>query len=81
MSIRHHEKEAEEAWRRILDADPGDIDALRALGCRLAASGRPAEARVLLERAQAEAPTPYIEHLLETCTECNSSKVCPAASP
>ena len=67
--LQGHEKEAEEAWRRILDADPGDIDALRALGCRLAASGRPAEARVLLERAQAEDPTPYIEHLLETCTE------------
>ena len=63
--LQGHEAEAEAAWRRILQADPHNLEALRALGCRLMAGGHTAEARTLLERAQAIEPTPYIQSLLQ----------------
>ena len=56
---------AETAWRRVLDVDPDNVEALRALGLMLRAAGRAAEAHPLLERAQALSPSPYLEKLLK----------------
>ncbi|MDE6269800.1 MAG: hypothetical protein K2M12_02960 [Muribaculaceae bacterium] len=57
---------ADETRRRILEAEPDNVEALRALGCSLLHQGHRAEARRLLEHAQRLAPTPYIEKLLNT---------------
>ena len=59
---------AEAAWQRILEDDPRNIDALRAYGLYMHQSGRPAEARPLLERADRIAPTPYITKILNSDT-------------
>ncbi|MDE6136181.1 MAG: hypothetical protein K2F97_01750 [Muribaculaceae bacterium] len=63
--LQGHGPEAEAAWCRILTLEPDNVDALRSLGLRLLATGRDAEGRPLLERAQALSPTPYIENMLQ----------------
>lgn len=57
---------ADAVRRSILEADPTNVEALRALGCSLMQQGHTVEARPLLERAQRLDPTPYIEKLLNT---------------
>jgi len=63
-AMQGNDEDAEKTWRRILAIDPDNLEALRALGCRLAATGRTDEARPLLERAQGIDPTPYVENIL-----------------
>ncbi len=49
-------KEAEQAYRAVLDAEPGDLPTRLALGRLLRRAGRPAAARGELERVRAAAP-------------------------
>ncbi len=56
--------EADATRRRLLDVDPDNLDALRALGCSLMRQGRRDDALPLLRRAQAIHPTPYIDNML-----------------
>lgn len=63
--LQGHGAEAEAAWSRILAIEPDNIDGLRALGLRLLSTGRAAEGRPLLERAQSLHPTPYIADKLQ----------------
>lgn len=55
---------ADNTRRRILDIDPDNLEALRALGCSLARQGHGDEARTILVRAQDLSPTPYIDKIL-----------------
>jgi tetratricopeptide (TPR) repeat protein len=58
-----HTQDAERAYRRVLQADPGNVDALAMLGRSAAVAGRAQEAERLLRRAIALAPD-HLEALL-----------------
>lgn len=62
--LQGHTAEAEAAWRRLLDAHPDNLDALRSLGTLLMQQGRTDEGRALLRRVHDIAPTPYTDQLL-----------------
>lgn len=51
-------------WKRILAIDPSDYDTLLNLGNYMAISGKEAEAREYLGRAEAIRPTPYVARSL-----------------
>lgn len=62
--LQGHTAEAEATWRRLLDAHPGNLGALRSLGTLLMQQGRTDEGRLLLSRAHEIEPTPYTDQLL-----------------
>lgn len=60
-----NEPEAVAAWRKIIELNPINYNALLELGNYYAIKGRKAEAVELLERAQDLRPTPFVARLLE----------------
>lgn len=57
--------EAADTWRRILEIDPDNYNALLSLGNYLITTGDKAGAIELLRRARSLRPTPYVDRLIQ----------------
>lgn len=64
--LDNQEENAVATWQKILTLDPGDYDTLLRLGNYWLLHGNEAEGRLLLARAQAIHPTPFVEKEIST---------------